>query len=129
MTTIRIHGVNSATITDRVGNTDSGNYRGTQIVIGGIGGTTELTLFSAETGDPLPIEDLRRFEDRVEAMAETTPKVDYALFAELVSTISELLEMANRHGCGECGGFLSSELDFVTVAETALSKAKAALGQ
>ncbi len=46
-----------------------------------------------------------------------------AMVAELARDVQELLDMANRHDCGECGGFLSSELDFVQTAEKAIAKA------
>lgn len=39
---------------------------------------------------------------------------------EMRDAIQTLLDMANRHDCGECGGFLSSELDFVETAEKSL---------
>jgi len=45
----------------------------------------------------------------------TTPR------EKALELVQELLDMANRHWCGECGGFLSSELDFVTAAEKAIT--------
>lgn len=36
---------------------------------------------------------------------------------EAINAIGQLQEMADRHDCGECGGFLSSELDFVPLTD------------